>query len=255
MRTCQWCSKSGWFLKLTKDGLCPTCEADVKSRIIHATQVLNESMRLLKKSKDLDLRLSKSKVAIEKLRDLLPYFQKGLVRLKPSPQEWVMRIHSEQRKIVNQHIGTLMNDSIKRAQQSTNAAQRSAVFEVVQDGIHKYSEYLGKANAKRWQSKIEVEQGYLVKDLENSAKKKSERDIALDQYRETLAMMRAEFAGSREQVLEIRRIEKLITDLGGQLPEPLKKESDSNKSNADKEPSAASHKHQIIIPQKKTGTS
>ena len=253
MRTCKWCGKSGWFLSLSKDGYCQSCEADVKSNIIHATQVLNECMRLMKRAKDLDLRLAKAKLAIEKLRELLPYYQKGLVQLKPSPQEWVTRIHSEERKMANQHVAALLSDAIKRAQQSSHANQRTGVFDIVEEHIQKYKEHLGKVNIARWLSKIESEKAYLVKDLENASKKKSEREVALDQYKETLAMMKAEFAGSREQVNEIRRIEKLITGLGGQLPEPPEKEAKGEASPSNQDANAA-HAFQAI-PQKKTGTS
>ena len=236
MRTCKWCGKSGWFLTLSKDGYCQTCEADVKSAIIHATQVLNECLRLMKKAPDLDLRLSKAKLAIKKLRELLPYYQKGLVRLKPSPQEWVIRIHSEERKMANQHINSLLKDAVRLAQQSSDITQRTSVFNTVQNAIEKYSDQLGKANKLRWLSKIESETGYLLKDLENAANKKSERDVALDQYMETLAMMRAEFTGDEHQAEEIKRIEKLITDLGGELPPSEEKSSGSDKSAPEKQP-------------------
>ena len=256
MRTCKWCNKSGWFLSLSKDGYCQSCEAEVKSNIIHATQVLNESMRLMKRGKDLDLRLSKAKVAIQKLRELLPYYQKGLVKLKPSPQEWVTRIHSEERKMANQHIGTLLKDAIRRAQQVQNADQRSSVFELVEEAIQKYGDHLGKANKMRWLSRIESEMGYLIKDLENAMQKTSERDIALAQYKETLDMIKAEFSGSREQIMEIRRIEKLIRDLGGDVPQPPAQNAPSPASSTSDDDSPLSTPQPFLsIPEKKTGTS
>lgn len=209
----------------------------------------------MKRAKDLDMRLAKAKVAIEKLRELLPYYQKGLVKLNPSPQEWVTRIHSEERKMANQHVGSLLKDAIRRAQQATNADHRSAVFEPVQEAIQKYSDHLGKANKMRWLSRIESEMGYLIKDLENAANKKSERDVALAQYRETLTMIKAEFSGTREQVMEIKRIEKLIRDHGGELPAPpAEKPAQGDSEEANGSPVAAPQ-HIISMPQKKTGTS
>lgn len=230
----------------------------MKSNIIHATQVLNECLRLMKKAKDLDLRLSKSKLAIQKLRELLPYYQKGLVRLKPSPQEWVIRIHSEERKMANQYVSSLMKEAIRHARQTPNASQRSIAFQKVEEAISKYSDQLGRANKARWESRIETETGYLLKDLENTGKRTSERDVALAQYMETLTMMRSEFTGSPEQVHEIKRIEKLITDLGGQLPSIEEKGKNGKKPSTGKPPankkSPSAPRHQIIIPQKKTGT-
>ena len=227
----------------------------MKSNVIHATQVLNECLRLMKRAKDLDMRLAKAKVAIEKLRELLPYYQKGLVRLNPSPQEWVTRIHSEERKMANQHVGSLMKDAIRRAQQATNADHRAAVFEPVEEAIQKYSDHLGKANKVRWLSRIETEMGYLIKDLENAALKKSERDVALDQYKETLAMIKSEFSGTREQVMEIKRIEKLIKDLGGGLPAPSNEKPGNSDVGTENGTPVTAPQNIISMPQKKTGTS
>lgn len=225
----------------------------MKSNIIHATQVLNECLRLMKKAKDLDLRLSKAKLAIQKLRELLPYYEKGLVRLKPSPQEWVTRIHSEERKITNQHVNVLLKEAIRHAKQAPNASQRSIAFQKVEEAVSKYGDHLGRANKARWQSRIESETGFLLKDLESAGKRTTERDVALAQYIETLTMLRSEFTGSPDEIKELKRIEKLITDLGGQLPGSDQKEAKSDNAGPVKK-APAPPKHNIIFPQKKTGT-
>ena len=62
--------------------------------------------------------------------------------------------------------------------------------------------------------------GFLIKDVEKGgSKKKEDKARAIDQYLETLDILRSEYTGEREQAFEIKRVEKLILDLGGKVPE------------------------------------
>ena len=245
MRTCKWCGKSGWFLSLSKDGFCQSCESTVKSNVIQATQILNQSLALMKRGKGLDFRLSKAALAIEKLRELLPFYNKKLLRLSPSPQEWVAHIHSEQRKMVVQHVSTLFNQAKKEALRTVDATQRTNAFESVLAALSKYEGHLGKANTQQWQSRVESELEHLTRDVENAEKK--EKGRAMNQYLETLDILRSEYTGEREQALEIQRVEKLIRDLGGKVPE-------NRHAKKKKKPSEANSSvtHSIIIPAKKS---
>ena len=89
----------------------------------------------MKRAKDLDFRLAKGALAAEKLRELLPYYEKKLLRLSPSPQEWVAHIHSEERKMVVNHISTLFNQAKQTALRVTDAGQREQAFEDVHAAI------------------------------------------------------------------------------------------------------------------------
>lgn len=219
MRKCTWCGKSGWFLSVSQDGFCQSCKSTVKNNIIQATQVLNQSLSLMKRAKELDFRLSKAEQAIEKLRELLPYYEKKLLRLNPSPQEWVAHIHSEMRKMVTAHVLALFETAIREAQQTLNASQRAQVFDKVSEAINMYEGHLSKANARQWRERVATEKELLINHIETISNKKGGKDRALGQYLETLAMLRAEYRGEPDQAREIKRVEQLIIKMGGEVPE------------------------------------
>ena len=219
MRKCKWCGKSGWFLSLSKEGFCQSCESNVRTEIVQATQSLNESLTLMRRSKDVDLRLNKSQVAIQKLRELVPFYERGLVSLRPSPQEWVAHIYQAVREIVNKHVSNSLESATKQARLLREPTEKVKLLTEVLDVVTKYEIQLGKVNTLRWKKRIESEIGYLLNSNEVERGESKDTERTLSHYHETLAILQADFNGDPDQAHQIEKIKKLIKDLGGDLTE------------------------------------
>ena len=219
MRKCKWCGTSGWLLKISGEGLCQKCEADVKMRVHQVTRVLNENLNLMRRARELDTRLAKGHDAIRQLQELIPYYQGGLVKLQPSPQELVARIYMTQRKITNQHIDQLFKAALMQAQKApTDVAKGQYLTEVVET-IEKYKAELGKTNEIRWRKRLEQDrEKLLVQGNKQKDQGKTRRAKAINQYIEALDMLRADDNGDPENKHRIEQIKKRIRDLGGKLP-------------------------------------
>ena len=178
----------------------------------------------MKQAGDLDQRLAKGQTAIEKLRELVPFYEKGLVKLNPSPQEWVAHIYGAIRDMTNKHISTLLETAIREAQRVRSPVEKSKRLTSVLDSIIQYEVHLGKTNVARWRRRVESEMGYLIAESDRAAERDAKRTIG--QYVEMLDILQAEDQGDPEVLVQIEKYKKLITDLGGELP-PAKDPADS----------------------------
>ncbi len=187
-------------------------------RVLNATRVLNENLHVMRRAKEIDMRLAKGKQAIEQLRDLIPYYEKGLVNLKPSPQELVARIYNAERTITHQHIESLFKVALKQAKKAPTEAKGQYITELT-EAVDKYKTQLGKSNEIRWRKRLERDRSLLLVERAQNDEGSGKRERAIDQYIEALDMLRADSNGDPDHQKRIAQVKKRIRDLGGQIPE------------------------------------
>ena len=218
MRECKWCGKSGWFLTVSRKGLCQKCEAEVRVRVTDTTRMLNESLMLLRRAGDVDSRIEKGDQSILALQELLPFYDKGLVALKPSPQEWVARIFHQQRRIVDQHIKNLLQDVIAAENKASNKESRVQRLNHVLEVVDQYQARLGEAKTVDWKKRIEAYMGTILLKKAETDIEEGRREHAIDQYLEALDILRADDTGDPEKKHRIEQIKSRIRALGGEVP-------------------------------------
>ena len=192
-------------------------------RILHATRALNENLSLMRHAKEIDTRLAKGQLAIKQLQDLIPYYERGLVQLKPSPQELVIRIHNAERNITHQYIDQLFRSAAEQAKKATSTSVRNQFLQQVFEAVEKYKTQLGKTNEMRWRKRLEKNRGNLLVESAGKDAGKGRRKLAIDQYIEALGMLRADDTGDPEHKKRIEQVKKHIRELGGKIPESWKK--------------------------------
>ncbi len=188
-------------------------------RVLHATRVLNENLHLMRKAKEIDTRLAKGQQAIKQLRDLIPYYEKGLVKLSPSPQELVARIYMAERNITDKHIETLYNSAATQAKKTPSPETKSQYLSQVFGELEKYKTQLGKTNEIRWRRRLEKNRGRILLEIAKKDDGDGRRNKAVDQYIEALDMLRADDTGDPMHQNRIEQIKNRIRELGGQIPE------------------------------------
>lgn len=85
MAHCKLCNRSGIFLKITKLGVCQKCEPAASVEILQRWKVINESMKIVSKSRVLETRLGRCDDIIQNATPLLKYESAGVQFIsKPS---------------------------------------------------------------------------------------------------------------------------------------------------------------------------
>jgi hypothetical protein len=219
MRQCTWCGNKGWFLSLSREGLCQKCDGTVKVRIVTSMRALNEHLAAMRRSRDLDVRLTRSQDAIRHLRELIPFYEKGLLSLNPSPQEWVARMYVTERKFAQEYIeGMLKAVGTDAGDPGSDRPPKVEQLNRVIEAIETYRVQLGEANAQMLRQRVEQSlSGFLLESAEKDSTK-GHRERALDQYIEALDMMRADKDLHADQRKRIESIKTRIRDLGGHVP-------------------------------------
>ena len=219
MRKCKWCGKSGLLLSVSQEGLCKKCESEVRMRIVHSTRVLHENIMLMKQATDPDFCIERGEQAINQLQELLPYYEKGLLELKPSPQEWVARIYHAERHIIDKHIQKLLAAYKTDMQRGISKDSRIERLQYVLGVVKKYKEQLGEAKAVDWKKRIEAYMStMLLKKEDDPRMDEASRERAIDQYLEALDILRADDTGEPEHQHRIEEIKSRIKQLGGTIP-------------------------------------
>lgn len=182
-------------------------------------RALNEDLAVMRRSRDLDVRLARGQDAIRHLRELVPFYEKGLLSLKPSPQEWVARMYVTERTFAREYVEGLLNAVGTDAYE--NGGDRPPKVEQLNrviEAIETYRVQLGEVNALMLRQKVEQSlSGFLLESAEKDSTK-GQRERALDQYIEALDMMRSDKAQNADQQRRIDSIKTRIRDLGGHVP-------------------------------------
>ncbi len=217
-------------------------------------QVLNESIVQMRQSKNLDQRLASSQLAVQKIRELVPFHEKGLVTLTPTPQEWFLHIHRAERNMVNAYIEKIFEEALVVEPTLDNSGRQITLMNQVALAIEKYEAHLGKSLTLLWKRKIDAQlaaeaaspvdaavDAAVDASDEQSARQK-EKDRAIDQYLEALDILRSDGTANPEYENQVKTIEKRIRDLGGTMPQEseskpaVKRRSSETKPTAKKKP-------------------
>jgi hypothetical protein len=79
MGQCKLCGRKGLFLSLSRNGLCNGCEEffvlDLKNRV----RIIDDCVRLITTSKNIDTRLKRCDLLEEQYKVLLEYQEKGIL--------------------------------------------------------------------------------------------------------------------------------------------------------------------------------
>jgi hypothetical protein len=78
MNQCKWCEKSGLFYSINEDGLCNSCRLIIIGGTQSKVRVINDSRDLIEKSKNIETIISRTRIVLGHLKDLIIYEEKGI---------------------------------------------------------------------------------------------------------------------------------------------------------------------------------
>ena len=86
MAKCKWCDKGGMFNKVSREGLCKSCQPTVLQKIEADANVIYEAMHVIERAQSSTERLSECDKLLSAANALLDYDVKGLETCSPPPR-------------------------------------------------------------------------------------------------------------------------------------------------------------------------
>ena len=83
MAQCKWCGKSGFLLPINKNGICFNCEKFISMDIQNQIRILNDSLKIVKETKNINTLISRLDLIIQHSEELVKYEKKGISTTTP----------------------------------------------------------------------------------------------------------------------------------------------------------------------------
>jgi hypothetical protein len=219
MPTCKYCGKSGFFLSVNKDGLCNQCLNIVVPVVQNDLRIINDSVKIINKSKNLKTRLSRCDVIIETAERLLnEYENKGIKVIEPKASVFISEYKKARGKIILQ---SLKEDTDKLEYSFEIAGTPRAKINEINKVLLKIQDYKKEMQDHTQINEIEKEinkfkqKAQLDFYLEDAKKAefKGNKKKALDQYQEALYFLKTDNIEDDLQRDYINDINKKISEL------------------------------------------
>src|SRR3990167_2404266 len=222
MPTCKHCDRSGFFLTVTQFGLCQSCAPLIRMEIAQVAPLLRDCMRLIAESKNLDVKLSRLDLLLERAQRLLAYENRDIPTFDPPPSSLLKTYRSKRDVIIKEGLETEVRNA--RAKESLAATVKAKVGHLSK-ALLKVREYKGKASTPRMvenlegdlQQRISIVQLNGCLDQAKKAEFKGQQKKALDQYYEALYFLRHDEVDDGLQKEQIGLVEAKIKELGGTI--------------------------------------
>ena len=104
MARCKNCARSGLFLSVDSKGLCGSCSPLVIMDVQQKGRLIQDCMKLVENSKNLDIQLTRYDFLMENLRGLLQYEQKTIPTITPLPSFLIAQYEGKRDKLVMDHL-------------------------------------------------------------------------------------------------------------------------------------------------------
>jgi hypothetical protein len=225
MATCKLCDKSGWFLRLSKEGLCKSCRPGYADEMRKRANLMGTHAEAIEQSQDIDTILTNLKLGIENFEALLPYEDKGIYTTKPPPSECIANWTEKKGDVVVSSFRHLLSEARGDAREVATLEGRIGPLAKLAEGLAKYEADVDDKSALDAlgvdiRTEIAVQTADFHTEAAREAEGKEETGAALDHYRQALAALKADGVDGASQQARITEIESRIAALGGEDPWP-----------------------------------
>lgn len=220
MALCKNCARSGMFLSVDSNSLCGSCSPFIIMDIQQKGRLVQDCMRLVDNSKNLDVQLSRYEFLMENLRGLLHYEQKTISTISPLPSFLIGQYEGKRDRLVIDHLTALFDAAKSKAPVGSSA---KSIIGRLNKVLMKLRDHQQKLQAKTAIARLERSivdeihrvqfEGYL--EAAKKAEFKRQKKKALDQYYEALYFLRHDEIDDTFQSEHIAKIEAKISELGG----------------------------------------
>jgi hypothetical protein len=217
MAQCLYCRKKGLLLRVDKNtGLCDWCNHTVFISINNIQRVLNESLELIKTSKNFKTRISRIDVAIDNCNTLLiEYWSKGL-RLFDDPNQLINELQLARAEIIEDEIINRVENYLEKANSTKTVRSKITNAEKALYDLHLFKKEYDYSNLEMEQTiKTFIHNVQFDEFILNAEKNefKGNTKKAIDQYQEALFFLKKDGIPDEEQSGIIKELENKINSL------------------------------------------
>lgn len=220
MATCKLCDKSGWFLRLSKEGLCKSCHPGYVEEMRKRANLMSTYAEAIEHSQDIDTILANLNLGIENLQALSRYEKKGIYTTKPPPSECIENWSAKKADVVVSTFRQFLSEARGEARDSATLEGRIGPLTELVERLARYETEVDDKSALDAlrldiRTEIAVQTADFHTEAARGAEDKGDTARALDHYREALSALTADRVDSASQRERITQIEGKIEALGG----------------------------------------
>lgn len=218
MAQCKMCGQKGFFLVVSANGLCNSCEPIVVMDVEQRGRIINDCVELVTESKNMKTRLSRCDLLVEHAQALLEYEQKGIPTISPPPSELLTEYTPMRNQIVLEGVTAEVEKALAKAEIA--ATSRTSINEAnkallkIRDGKQELHDQTKldqlEARVRRFLHQTQLN-AYL--EAARKAEFKGQKKKALDQYLEALYFLRNDEIDDSLQAEKISELEAKISEL------------------------------------------
>jgi len=218
MAQCKWCEKKGFFLKVSNEGLCNSCQQIIIFDFQQRMRIVDESIELVDNSKKMETRLSRLELVKEHLLVIVQYEDKQIEVMNPTAKEVLKKLEGYHDKIILEHMTEMAESALTKAEVATTTNTKVNAINKALLKIREMEKQLEKTSSlndleKKLNTFIHETQ---INSFINEAKKaefKGNIKKAVDQYQEALYFLKTDNIDDIQQQKEISEIEANIERL------------------------------------------
>lgn len=218
MPECKWCGKKSIFLSINSDGLCSTCANSISFDVKQNLKIISDSLNLIKNSKNIDTKLSRCDLIMEKARSLKKYENKNIKTIDPSPSVLIEQIYNLKDQIIFEQINNMINELKNKDEITLPIKSKISEANKILTKIIEYKKYaMNIDKVEEYENKIKkyIIEAQLNMYLEEAKKAEfiGNKKKAIEKYKEALYYLKTDKIDDSLQQDKIKEIELKITEL------------------------------------------
>lgn len=216
MATCKWCGKSGFFLSVTPNGLCGNCNYSVTFNAREKLRLIEDSIKVVMKSKNLDTKLSRLDFIIEQATYLLEYENKNINMFTINPSVIIEMANKDKIEAVIETLTEEFNKTLLKIDVTTSFTSKLNEINKLHLKIQNYKNIqntkMDDLEKKVKNKKHEIQLDSFL-EAAKKAEFKNESKKAISQYQEALYFLKNDDIEDKFQKENIEKIEEKIKEL------------------------------------------
>jgi len=116
MPQCKWCDKKGFFLSLSKRGLCKSCQSMIETKINSHSRVIKSNIKVLGTSEEKEKNINHCDEIIERASELLKYEKRGISTIDPLPSKLIKEFTTTHDKLIIKSIPEKVSEALLSAE-------------------------------------------------------------------------------------------------------------------------------------------
>lgn len=221
MAQCIWCGRKGFFLSVNKDKLCRNCQSSISFDVQQRLRIIQDSQKLIEKSKNFKTRISRIDVLLEHAGALKQYEEKNIETLSEPPSELEKNYKDLKNELIYENIISQIEKHLNKANLQMTAKSKineanKALLTIIEGKKEiKDEERIQKLNEAEKKIKKQIHETQLNEFLEDAKKAefKEQKSKALDKYKEALYFLQTDEVDDSLQKDKIDEIKTKISEL------------------------------------------